>query len=179
MKIIYDEEIVLKDKQAEVERAERARSKYILSMLTSFIVMGGLMVLVAVILYLKDYLKNAEDALMFGVLAVLGICIVTLFVMSLLSEAYDTEIHFKASYRYYLILEVCKNCTLLSQDVYDDVLEMRYKDSNSFITRQKVYLNDMPKKEKDNINEIIINFNTNEIWMPYKARKEETKYEDN
>lgn len=175
MKIIYDEKIVLKDKQTEVERAERARSKYIFSMLISFIVMGGLMVLATVILYLNDYFKNAEDTLSFGVIAVLGICIATLFVMSLLSEAYDTETHFKASYRYYLILKICKNCTLLSQDVYDDVLELRYKDSNSFITRQKVYLNDMPKREKDNINEIIVNFNTNEIWIPYKARKEEIK----
>lgn len=180
MKIIYDERKTLQDKEKEDERVKEEKRKYTKFEIIAYIVV---FVLFTGAGFVFNYLElwEFEDAysyVLFGFIDVMVALVLLVATYMKLDSTFSIIPWYNASYYYYLKLKKFSNGTLLNKDYEKDSLSLCFKDADGFIYREKVYLSEMIKKEKAEIDDVVINFDADEIWIPYKE-KEIIKNEDN
>lgn len=180
MQVIYDERKALQDKEKEDERAKEEKKKYTTFEIIAYILVFGLFAGAG---FALNYLglwefEDAFSYVLFGFIDVMIAMLLLVAAYAKLESTYNIRPYYNASYHYYLKLKKFSNGTLLNKDYEKDSLSLCFKDADGFIYREKVYLSEMIKKEKAGIDDVVINFDTDEIWIPYKE-KEVIKNEDN
>ena len=167
MKIIYDRKTVEDNRKKEEAELHECERRFNLKL-------APIIILTAIIYGVAMYffsLHCGDDKYAFVILAagiLLGIVLLEWFFMYVF--VYDGPYCYleKASDDYCYIKTIYADYELISEKIEDGKLIMRFKDKNKFVHKHEIRLKTMERKEKADIEEIIVNFNTNEIWIPYQ-----------